>query len=300
MDSFSSGANGVYQNSAEDFHSNLNKLGEIRFAPASPLEQTDWYDAAEIYHNLRLHEYRFLESERQNISHLAAEAPTGNSQQFIAWFEDLKHSGPGQGDALFPWLEQHANRDEMRWFVKQEVAGEAGFEDLLALTQLGMPVQAKLEMAHNYWDEMGRGKRKGMHGPMLASAADELGIDQLVGSGLVWESQALANLMVGLASNRPYAYHSVGALGVIELTAPSRTKYVAEGLKRLNLSKHGYLYFALHSSVDIQHSKDWNREVICSLVDQHPDNARYIAEGALMRLNAGARCFARYREHFQL
>eukprot|EP01036_Dinobryon_divergens_P060900 gene60901-81204_t len=43
----------------------------------------------------------------------------------------------------------------------------------------------------------------------------------------VWESLALANTMVGLATTRRYAYHAVGALGVIELTAPGRVKQVA-------------------------------------------------------------------------
>jgi hypothetical protein len=29
-----------------------------------------------------------------------------------------------------------------------------------------MPVRPKLEMARNFWDEMGRGREKGMHCPM--------------------------------------------------------------------------------------------------------------------------------------
>ena len=83
---------------------------------------------------------------------------------FIDWFEDLKETGPGQGDPLFPWLAEAASRDDMLWFLTQEVAGEAGFDDLLALTQVKMPVTAKLEMARNYWDEMGRGRETAMHG----------------------------------------------------------------------------------------------------------------------------------------
>ncbi|MCA8887010.1 MAG: iron-containing redox enzyme family protein, partial [Hyphomonadaceae bacterium] len=52
----------------------------------------------------------------------------------------------------------------MRWFVEQEAAGEAGFDDLVAMSQVKMPAPAKLELARNYWDEMGRGNAKGMHG----------------------------------------------------------------------------------------------------------------------------------------
>ena len=38
----------------------------------------------------------------------------------------------------------------------------------------------------------------------------------------VWEALALGNMMIGLAANRYYAYQAIGALGVIELTAPGR------------------------------------------------------------------------------
>jgi hypothetical protein len=47
-------------------------------------------------------------------------------------------------------------------------------------------------------------------------------------------------------------------------------------------------------------TQDWNRDVIYSLVAEDPARAPHIAEGALMRLNAGARTFDRYREHFGL
>ena len=67
--------------------------------------------------------------------------------------------------------------EEMKWFLTQEVAGEAGFEDLTALTQVKLPTRAKLELARNYWDEMGRGNARGMHGPLLAMLANRLGLE---------------------------------------------------------------------------------------------------------------------------
>jgi hypothetical protein len=39
----------------------------------------------------------------------------------------------------------------------------------------------------------------------------------------------------------------------------------------------------------------WNREVLSTLVSAIPTSAIAIAEGALMRLEAGRRCFNRYR-----
>ena len=162
-----------------------------------------------------------------------------------------------------------------------------------------MPTPAKLEIARNYWDEMGRGNPKGMHGPMLDVTAQSLGLEPLVET-TVWESLALANTMAGLAANRRYAYQSIGALGAIEQTAPGRAALVAKGLKRLGVRAANRHYFDLHSVLDIKHSAAWNAEAIHPLVASNPAVAPAIAEGALMRLECGAACFRRYRRELGL
>jgi hypothetical protein len=48
--------------------------------------------------------------------------------------------------------------------------------------------------------------------------------------------------------------------------------------------------------LDVKHSEDWNREALRPLVSEDPRRATAIAEGALIRLKAGARCFERYRK----
>lgn len=239
-----------------------------------------------------------MEALRGAIAPLTRDIPS-EENSFIQWFEDLKDTGPGQGDTLFPWLANHATVEEMTWFLLQEVAGEAGFEDLLALTQVKVPIQAKLEMARNFWDEMGRGSGKGMHGPMLARLADHFTISPTPDT-VVPESLALGNTMIALAHHRRYAFHSLGALGVIEMTAPTRAGYVNEGLQRLGVPAKKRHYFAVHAVLDVKHSEAWNREVLRPLVAQDPRRARAIGEGAVMRLWHGARTFERYRREFGL
>ncbi|HYZ61015.1 MAG TPA: iron-containing redox enzyme family protein, partial [Acetobacteraceae bacterium] len=231
---------------------------------------------------------------RALVAERASEAPR-DPAGFVAWFEALEHTGPGQGDPLFPWLAEQASLEEMRWFLTQEVAGEAGFEDLTAVTQVRLPQRPKLELARNYWDEMGRGNAKGMHGPMLETLARALKLTPKVET-TVWESLALANTMAGLACSRRYAFHSVGAMGVIEQTAPGRSAMVARGLKRLGVKAADRHYFDLHAVLDIKHSAAWNAEAAWPLVEARPELAPALAEGALMRLECGAACFRRYRK----
>src|SRR5438874_2454970 len=155
------------------FQRELARFNRRRLQPGLP--SPDCRDELESEARVLVAEIAFIEAVREEIAPLARRIPD-EVDGFIAWFERLREDGPGQGDPLFPWLETTATREETRWFVEQEVAGEAGFDDLLALTQIKMPEQAKLEMARNYWDEMGRGRSKGMHGPMLERLARYLDV----------------------------------------------------------------------------------------------------------------------------
>jgi hypothetical protein len=255
----------------------------------------DWREALADEHRMRLLEGEWIEACRREVADRAAEAPT-EPDAFVAWFETLQQTGPGQGDPLFPWLAEQASMDDFRWFLTQEAAGEAGFDDLVALAQVKAPAAAKMELAKNYWDEMGRGNAGGMHGPMLDRLVKALELKPTI-EGTVWQSLALANAMTAFSTTRRYAYQAIGALGVVELTAPGRSAATAAGLKRLGVAPKIRHYFDLHAILDVKHSETWNEEAFKPLVAADPECARYLAEGALIRLTCGARCFDAYRAH---
>lgn len=269
----------------------LAHWNHARLAPRLP--DMNWQTVAERDWSMLTVEREFLELLRTGVQESAAEAPD-EASAFVTWFEGLNQHGPGQNDGLFPWIAERASLEQLRWYLRQEVAGEAGFDDLTAYVQVKLPPRIKLELARNYWDEMGRGNAKGMHGPMLARLVESLdlasGIDDTVS-----ESLALANAMTAMATHRDYAWHALGALGVIELTAPGRSAAVAAGLKRVGVAAKDRLYFDLHAVLDVRHSQSWNAEAIMPAVAEDPRRARAIAEGALVRLWCGARCFERYR-----
>ena len=277
---------------ALSLHRRLAYWNHRRLSPAKPTP--DWREELCDEHELRLLEGGFIEAFRAEVEDQAVQAPV-DPDGFIAWFEELKTGGAGQFDPLFDWLAEAATLDELRWFLRQEAAGEAGFDDLVALTQVKLPTAPKLELARNYWDEMGRGGEGGMHGPMLERTTQGLGLEPSI-EATIWQSLALANTMTAFATTRRYTYHSIGALGVVELTAPTRVARVAQGLKRLGVEPKLRKYFDLHAVLDVKHSEDWNRDAIHPLVAEDPRCARYLAEGALMRLLCGARCFEAYRK----
>ncbi len=274
----------------EVFHRRLAQFNALRVAPGMP--GADWEAQVHDEAQFRIEEGHYLEALRREVAPLLPGRQL-NAGDFVAWFEDLLHTGPGQDDPLFHWLAEEASMEQMRWFLTQEAAGEAGFEDLLAVTQVKLPVRAKLECARNYWDEMGHGKHAAMHGQMLDGMVHGLGLKPEPDT-TVWESLALANTMTGLAFTRRYAWQSLGALGAIELTAPARVAQVSAGMKRLGMDGRMRAYFDLHAALDKAHARAWIREIIHPAVQEDPARGDCIAQGALMRLLCGQRCFARY------
>lgn len=278
------------------FHKQLARFNATRVAPGVPVVKWQQTLLTEFAH--RLDEGEYLENLRAQVAFMIPK-PDGDSANFVSWFQSLMQTGPGQHHPLFDWLAEHATLPQMRWFLTQEVSGEAGFEDLLAYTQVKLPAQAKLECARNYWDEMGHGKELAMHGQMLERMVRELDLQPSIDT-TVWEALALSNTMLGLAMSRRYTYHALGALGVIELTAPGRVSKVSTGMRRLGMNNRMRAYFDLHATQDVTHAHAWIQEIIQPLVEADPTCAQYIAEGALMRLVCGQRCFERYSRELRI
>ncbi len=270
----------------------LTRLHKDRLTPGLPTG-SHRTGAAEL-HGLEQLEQQFLDDERACVIGAAATAPD-DADAFCAWFDRLRERGPGQGNSFWPWLATSATAAQLRWVLQQERVVEAGFDDVVALTSVRMPLVAKLEMARNHWDELGRGRMATVHAPFLRELEVAFGVDDDDGA-VVEEAGALPALMLSLASNhRRFAFHAIGAIGVVELTQPARARAINAALERLSVSGKDRRYYAIHATLGVAHAASWSREVLRPLVAGDARRARAIAEGALMRLRGGSRCVNRYR-----
>lgn len=279
----------TFRSREELTHRALASFNAERLAPALPSHDED-RPAAFALKQLELD---LIEHERTRIADAIAEVPQ-RARAFIEWFECLRMFGPGQFDPLFDWLAEEASLDDMRWFLHQQIAGELRFDDIVAMTQVKMPPGVKLVLARNYWDQMGRGEEDATRSAKLDVLTRELDIDT-VGGEVVWEALAVSNLMVAFATRKRYAFEAVGALAVIELTAPDRAERVDAGLARLGVSERARRYFTENVAAARAHAPAWAEGVLRPLIDEEPRRAKAIAEGALLRLGAGARKFVRCR-----
>src|SRR5437763_1576598 len=96
------------------FHRELAKFNHRRLQPALP--SPGWRNQVGAERVVLQAEAEFVDAVRKAIAPLIVDIPE-TVEGFIAWFERLRTSGPGQGDPLFPWLATTASADEMKWFL---------------------------------------------------------------------------------------------------------------------------------------------------------------------------------------
>jgi Iron-containing redox enzyme len=279
-----------FERSLEPLHRRLADFNRLRLQPRFDVE--DWQQQLRQEMELRTVEGHVIEAERARARAEAETAPT-QPRELVTWLAQLRERFDAQSEGLYPWLSQRASRREMSWFLAQELAGEERMADWLSLAQIEQGRRAKLEMARNYWDEMGQGNATATRAHLLECLERELLLDAT--HPPAWECLARSNLMMGLTCNRRYAFQAIGALGFLEATAGRAASALDAGLARLGVSAEARGFWAVRHRLAPLRAHAWYEHVVVPWVAQDARCARAIAEGALMRFAADARCHRRYQ-----
>lgn len=192
----------------------------------------------------------------------------------------------------YRWLAKDANWDEMVEFLALEGGPDAGFDDLVAMGQVGLTGSAKLELGTNYWDEMGNGDPAAVHTVLhdrLVAAIEMPGIPTDEQPAEALERTALGGL---LSTNRWLQPELLGALGLIELQAGPRCRLVLQAFGRLAAPAAAYPFYEVHAEVDPRHGKDWLDKAVGPIVAERPDWGPRVIRGAWWRSVVNAAFFA--------
>ena len=192
----------------------------------------------------------------------------------------------------YRWLAKDANWDEMVEFLALEGGPDAGFDDLVAMGQVGLTGSAKLELGTNYWDEMGNGDPAAVHTVLhdrLVAAIEMPGIPTDEQPAEALERTALGGL---LSTNRWLQPELLGALGLIELQAGPRCRLVLQAFDRLGAPAAAYPFYEVHAEVDPRHGKDWLDKAVGPIVAERPDWGPRVIRGAWWRSVVNAAFFA--------
>lgn len=217
-------------------------------------------------------------------------------------------SAPREGRAYLSWLKEHirnhrvfkhpyytefinhtAQADDLRRYVIQESLVDGRFDDFLAMMQVGTAGEAKMEIAANFWDEMGNGRPEEVHTTLFSKIYDVFDITAEEMEAEMTASDLLSgNLSVLLCRYRSLYPEAVGYLGMTEWLAPDRFRNVVRAWERLGLPEVGIVYHRLHVTIDSRHAAGWFHNVVLPAAGS--DYMRHgITRGALWRANSSAR-----------
>lgn len=199
--------------------------------------------------------------------------------------------------AIYRWIAGEAAWPEALRFLALEGGPDDVFDDLVALCQVGLPLgSAKMELAGNYWDEMGNGAFDEVHNVLyrrFVAAVDLPTVDPEEQPVEALERAAVLGLV---ASNRYLQPEMVGVLGLIELEAGPHCRYVDRGLGRLGASDDAREFYRMHAVVDPIHGHGWLEHAVDPLVAEVPAWGPRILRGARWKSVVNNRFFA-WAEH---
>jgi hypothetical protein len=202
-----------------------------------------------------------------------------------------------QVPAVYRWLADDATWDELVEFLALEGGPDAGFDDLVAACQVGLRGEPKLELARNYWDEMGRGELDEIHTELHHRFATAIDMPRVPAEDVPTSGLLRSTLGGILATNRILQPEMVGALGILELQAGPRCRQVVKALERLDAPADAFPFYVEHRDVDPHHGKAWLDHVVTPLAED-PRWAAGMVRGARWRAATNSAFFADMAERF--
>ena len=210
------------------------------------------------------------------------------AESFRVWYKCLHQSHRREVAGFFEHLAEQATPEELALYVSLEEEVDGRFDDVIALAQLGMRGDMKLALAENFWDEMGLGELDAMHTVMFSRSAEFMrsilshrGVD--VGKAVPTAAVKNGNLLLMYALRRRYGPRLLGALAILEHTAPYRFAKTVKGLRRVGVPESAIMYHELHIAIDAKHGTQLIERVLMPLVARSTDVMHEVCMGCLIR-----------------
>ena len=278
-----------------------------RVATAEPIDERDAIGALLEIYDIWLNPVETLGDRVRLQNHPAlASLKWRLEERFLAQLEDwtrpprptsadvsdaLRRLARQTDDSIYEWVATSADWSQLVTFLAIEGGPDGGFDDLVALCQVGIRGDAKVTLAANYWDEMGRGKAGDVHTVLHDRLVAAVDLPTIPRSAL--PVSALYRTALGglLATNRWLQPEMLGALGLLELQAGPRCRKVLKALERLGAPADAFPFYEEHANTDPRHGKEWLDGALVPLVDAHPEWAPGMIRGARWRAEVNTRLF---------
>jgi hypothetical protein len=218
-----------------------------------------------------------------------------DKEDFLKWYTLQEQRMNESIKDFILYLRDRATVEQVAFYICMEEMIDGSFDDLMAMAQLGMPPNCKMTAAENYWDEMGNGDPAQVHTTMFLTSssymrrvlsAQKLSIDHAP-----MECLMNGNLLLMWATRREFNIRLIGAMGLVEGSAPVRFSATTSAMVRLGLPDEVIAYHKAHISIDTRHSGAWYEHVLEHYSGCGRAVIRELALGVAIRYNVALRYY---------
>lgn len=154
----------------------------------------------------------------------------------------------------------------------------------MAALALMAPLEARGEIAQNFYDEMGEGDLTRAHPILFLRNFDPIGMPDVIDP--VPESLDLLNSKIYCAFHCANTAIGLGGFGFLELTMPKQMELILAGLEKSGFESRELEFWQVHISLDAIHGDSWFDSM--SQIVKTPEEARNALFGGLLLLDARA------------
>ncbi|MBF7143064.1 MULTISPECIES: iron-containing redox enzyme family protein [Pseudomonas] len=227
-----------------------------------------------------------------------------NKKDFLYWYQRKEKELNSKICGFLKYLANDASIEQIAYYICMEEMVDGSFDDLMAMVQVGMNLRCKMVAGSNYWDEMGRGNFSDVHTSMFKDSADILRPyiqkNKISPSAIPPECYSNGNMLLMWALRRQYNIRLVGAMGLIEGSAPTRFAATTMAMQRLNLPSKAIAYHESHIMIDTHHSKAWLENVLDEYLNYSQDVIKELSLGVQIRFNVALDCYKTIESEFAL
>lgn len=250
---------------------------------------------------------KFLHSRREGVERIEddwsraeevkvdlRELPT-TREDFLTWYLDCEKKINEDIDFFVDYMKNNATLEQVAYYICMEEMVDGSFDDLMAVVQLGMPINCKMVAGENYWDEMGNGNLDFVHTSMFktSSAYMRYVLAQKNITPEIPPKECLmnGNILLMWAVRREYNMRLIGAMGLVEGSAPTRFGATTQALERLEQPKEVIAYHKAHIGIDTHHSEAWFDTVLQHYSKGGAEVIQELAMGVMIRYNVAVRYY---------
>ncbi|MDQ4051327.1 MAG: iron-containing redox enzyme family protein [Actinomycetota bacterium] len=201
---------------------------------------------------------------------------------------------------LFAYVEGHDGRSLAR-FVQTQASKEQVLDllrfrsiyhlkesDPTAWVMPRLPVPAKAALAELHYDEYGAGNPNRLHHHLFARGMEAVGLRSEYGAYLddaPLEVLEMNNALSLFGFHRRLRGAALGHLAAFEATSSVPSRWMAQGLDRLDMADEMIAYYTEHVSADAVHEQLAVRSICSGLVEAEPEQYGEIFFGAFTCLD---------------